>query len=256
LNKIGIIGAGRAGTAFGYSLHLSGYKIIAFLEKNEINAKKFMQLTECKNWEKTPSQIFKECDILFFTLPDDLIEKISNEMWENDFINENVFLFHASGALPSSILPGKRRASIHPCISINFERFPENTNFVIEGDEVAIEKAKEIVEKLKGKYYIIDKDKKLLYHSALCFVSPFCYTLLLIGEKILRDLNLPQNLICDLFMSICRNLKEKGIRESMTGPHLRGDVNLIKKEIDELKKKYPQFSEIYRLLTDALFKLK
>ncbi len=159
---------------------------------------------------------------------------------------------HMSGLLSSEILSTEKRCSMHPILSITPDSSFKGILFAVEGD---IDICTDIINSLKSKYFVIDTDKKPLYHTALVFISNFTALNTLIGITLLREVGkLPPEIVESVknlaYISI-ENVLTYGLN-GLTGPAARGDMETINIETSLLKG-LPL--ELYKLQSDVIYKL-
>ncbi len=170
-----------------------------------------------------------------------------------DFSPGTIEHIHMSGMLPSSILSSPHRCSMHPILSITENTDLSGTTFAVEGEKyICIP----IINALNGSFFTISADDKVLYHTALVFISNFTALNTLIGLMLLEKLGIGES---DTLKGAIRRLinasidnvlenKEKGL----TGPASRGDFSTIQREIEVLG---GMFRDLYRLQSDVIYRL-
>ena len=72
LNNFAIIGAGMVGTAIGFLLRKTGYKVIAIADKSPAALKRALQYTGGEAF-RNPLEAVQEVDCILITTPDDAI---------------------------------------------------------------------------------------------------------------------------------------------------------------------------------------
>ena len=253
--KIAIIGAGRVGSCLAYLLK-DNYNIIGLtsLYEDENLRKDFNIYKPDKNIE-----LAKEADIIFITTPDDKIKITADEIFENKSIRKK-FLFHCSGCHPSTILEKAKTnnnytGSIHPLQSVpNVKQGIKNLKnayFCIEGDDEAINIAKQIISNISGKYFTIKTEYKPLYHLGAVFSSNYInaliYTTCKIYKKILNENDYKKiiEIISPLFTGTVNSIKNIGVIEGLTGPIVREDLITIENHLKAIEKFFPEIEDLY-----------
>jgi predicted short-subunit dehydrogenase-like oxidoreductase (DUF2520 family) len=256
--EIALIGAGRLGTNLGYALKKRGYSIKAISDKIISSAK---QSAEFINQGKPFKDNIKAASygkLIFICVPDREIENICKELSSSSLNFDDKYVFHCSGLLSSEVLyPLKKRgahvASFHPIQSFAKKKPSENKfkdiYFGLEGDKEAISLAIKIVKDLGGKYIILSKENKTLYHTACTVASNFLVLLLDMALEFLKKINLPKELSLNLILPLVKgtldNIEKSGVEESLTGPLIRGDVESVKAHLNAIKGT-PDEYEIYK----------
>jgi len=253
--KVSIIGTGRVGTALGTALKNKGYSIAGVSSRKRGHALKLISLTGCKYWSPNPESVSVLADIVFLTVPDDTVESLCQKIAKKNGFKGGSLIVHTSGALPSSILSSAKdtsHLSMHPVKSFT-ERIPDSLEgifFALEGDKEGVKRGKKIVRDLRGIPFTIREENKILYHSALSFASPYLCALLYLSSSILKKAGVEKadEIAISLAKGTVRNIESLGILKSFTGPVLRNDREIIKREIAELKNRFPEAGEVYKLL--------
>jgi predicted short-subunit dehydrogenase-like oxidoreductase (DUF2520 family) len=168
---------------------------------------------------------------------------------------------HSSGALASDELRAVRLrgasvASVHPLMTFVNWSVPslEGVPFAVEGDALAIRVAGGIVRKLGGEAFAISKNKKLAYHAWGAFMAPLLVALLVTGEQVARAAGLSKAEARRKMLPIVRqtlaNYAKLGPAGAFSGPIVRGDAEVVRGHLKELKKS-PEAGEVYAALARA-----
>jgi predicted short-subunit dehydrogenase-like oxidoreductase (DUF2520 family) len=259
LNNFAIIGAGMVGTAIGFLLRKTGYKVIAIADKSPTALKRALPYTGGKDF-RTPREAVQEADCILITTPDDAISSACEEIALCQVIKRK-FVFHMSGAggldlLESAKKAGAAVASIHPLQSFSsidqaIKNIP-GSYFGITADKKAQKIAKKIVHDLGGIPLFISSEQKPLYHAAACFASNYLVSLMNVVESIYQAIGLNEKDAKTAYLPLVygslKNIENSGSIPSLTGPIARGDFGTIKKHISAINKNLPQYSSLYSSL--------
>jgi len=262
MNKesIAIIGLGKVGTALGYLLHSAGYPIVAVSDQSATAldvGREYTGGTGCLD----PVEAASHADVVFITTSDDAIRSVCTKLSESDAAVRGKKVVHVSGAggldlLDSARRNGARVASIHPLqsfadVSGAINNIPGST-FGITADAEIEAWAQEVVRDLGGKPVLIAEEDKPLYHAAACIVSNYLVTLMYIGEQIYQQLGIePEEALTSfwpLVKGTIRNIENRGVCQSLTGPIARGDTGTIRTHLSILESKMPALLSLYREL--------
>ncbi|WP_333887505.1 Rossmann-like and DUF2520 domain-containing protein [Clostridium sp.] len=236
--NIGFIGAGRVGVTLGKYFSLNGLNLKGYYSKSGRSAKEAADFTSSKYYEELETLI-EDCNVIFITTPDDIIQKIWNKI--KKYKLKNKIICHSSGSLSSSIFSdidtlGAFGYSIHPMCAFS-DRFNTYKTlykiyFSIEGHDAYITTLKELFEEMGNKIIILHKSKKPLYHLANVTVSNLVLSLLNIGCKYLEDCGINEDDAITALMPLIdnnlTNIKNKGFINALTGPVERGDIETIR----------------------------
>ena len=131
-----------------------------------------------------------ETDIVWLTVPDDAIAAVAHGIARSQDWRGKI-VFHSSGALTSEELAplrklGARVASVHPMMTFVRGEAPEMAGvaFAMEGDAQAVRAARSVVEELGANSFVIQKQKKVLYHAFGSFASPLVIALMSSMEQV------------------------------------------------------------------------
>jgi predicted short-subunit dehydrogenase-like oxidoreductase (DUF2520 family) len=171
---------------------------------------------------------------------------------------EGKIAFHSSGALASDELNVLRRrgaavASVHPLMTFVSESIPslDGVPFAIEGDQKAVQAARQIVHDLGGQPFSIGKQNKAAYHAWGTFASPLLIALLVAAEHVAAAAGITTNdarrKMMPILLRTLANYQCLGPARSFSGPIVRGDVGIIRSHLQRLRK-VPQVREVYLAL--------
>ena len=247
------------GTAIGFLLKKSGYKVVSICDKSSPAIKRALPYTGGKTCQN-PAEAVQNADCILITTPDDLILSACREIAASNAIKGKL-VFHMSGAGALDILQpakdaGASVACIHPLQSFSSIdqaiKIIPGSYFGVTADKKALAKAKNIVRDLGGIPLVISPEQKPLYHAAACFASNYLVTLINVVESIYQSIGISpkdaQKAYLPLVYGSLKNIENSGSVSSLTGPIARGDSGTIKKHVAEIKKNLPQYSSLYSSL--------
>ncbi|QXM07091.1 Rossmann-like and DUF2520 domain-containing protein [Crassaminicella indica] len=245
--KIGFVGAGKVGCAFGTYLKKHGFEIYGYFSKTFASAERAARLTESKAVLDL-AELVKNIDILFITTSDDAIKKVCDYLVEKKLLSEGKILVHMSGAASSNILKNAKEAgcfiySLHPLQAFaDIQKAVDdlkNTFFSIEGDEEKLHVLENILKTLGNPYFKLTDNQKSIYHMAACVVSNYLVTLMDYGLSLFASIGIDERqgykALYPLIEGTIKNIDRLGTKEALTGPIARGDVGTIKNHIAALK---------------------
>lgn len=263
--KVGIIGAGRAGTSFALLLNKHPFEISGVYSRTDESA----QLLNSRLSRILPNSlelIITNSDVILIAVNDSEIPGVTEkiiELSKNIDIGHKCFI-HLSGALSSDILkPLKEHkaniGSLHPV-----ETFPSKNRikrindifFTFEGDEIAGQIASMIVHHANSRMMTVKKENKPLYHAAACVISNYSVVL----AKIVSDFFIAADIVPEdgfemfmpLWFSTLENIYMNGIKKSISGPIARGDGETVRMHMDSIALKAGEDKQLYSLLGKKL----
>ena len=261
--KIGFIGAGRMGFTFGKHLVSGGAKVAGYFSRSNESAKEAAAFTGSSCYE-TMDALAEDCDAIFITVPDGQIADVAYALDKSGDVLRNKILVHTSGALSSRVFSNMRTpvhgCSIHPiyAVSSKYESYKgfERAFMTLEGDETAISYFEPLLKKLGHGTRVISPENKVRYHASCVMASN-----LVIGLYNLAVENFTAcgfegeeagKALMPLFKNNAENLVAYGMREALTGPVARGDMETVRKHMEVLE---GDSLAAYEALTNSLVKL-
>lgn len=259
--SINIIGCGRVGRTLG-----------SLFVRNSL----FTKVTICNRSEESsaravafiPSAVavpdvaeLPEADAWMIACADGAIAPSAQRLAKIASVTPGTLVFHVSGALSSNELaPLKERGavlgSLHPVRSI---ASPElvvtsftGTACAIEGEPEAVAALRLLVEKIGGKSFQVDSRAKLICHAGHVFASNYLVVLIDIARRLYAEAGIPSDVVETMLPPIVRgavdNVCALGTTEALTGPVVRGEVDLVRKQLGALQELQPEVAALYREL--------
>ena len=257
--KVGIIGAGRVGTALAVVLTRSGFEVVGVVSRRLKDASRLAERINCPRARNHPSEVVPDSDIVFITTPDSAIARVCRQIV--DYLQTGTLVIHTSGALSSTVLtPAKTRGalclSMHPCQSFSdVETAPERLvgcYFCLEGDVKALRKGRELAREMHCPSLVLKSDEKLLYHIACSVSSNYLVVLIDLAVSILAQIGLRNDDALKVILPLTRgtllNVTELGVTAALTGPIERKETALLREEMHAVNSRLPELRDVYRAL--------
>lgn len=257
MNRIGIIGVGKVGTAFGVRLAEQGFPIAGAMDILPHESARFAQSVPGCTVYDTAQSLADDMDFIFITTPDDVIGIVAAEVkWRS-----GQTVIHCSGANSTAVLSPARQngchvGCMHPCNSFasieqSLENLPGST-FTLEAEEPVLSDLKRFVESLNGKWMKLQEQDKALYHASVCIACNYFYTLVHLATDLWKHFDISQADAVAASMPILKgtlnNIEHVGFPGCLTGPIARGDVSTIRKHIEALEEREPRLVPLYKSL--------
>lgn len=260
--NIGIIGAGKLGSALAIALSKCGFCISGICSKSQESSQllcRKLDINEINSIEAT----VQKSNVIFLCVPDNHIDSVALSTaayFKNQSLESKVF-FHLSGALTSEVLRsledlGAFVGSFHP-----IQTFADRDNswqklykcfFGFEGCSEAAKYAQTIVDRLNGTMILIKREQKTLYHAAACIISNYTVTLFHIMHQLLIKTGMDEEAAVNAFLPLLKNtvdnIERLGYIDALTGPISRGDHKVVGKHIEVLSNEVPGIEEVYKIL--------
>jgi predicted short-subunit dehydrogenase-like oxidoreductase (DUF2520 family) len=257
---IAIVGAGTLGTALGYALHQSGYRVSEIVTRDQPQslrrARAFANRVHASATTLSKAQL--RARITWICVPDDSISEVAKGIAKQRDWRRKIVL-HSSGALDADALAaakeaGAETASAHPLMtfvsqsSIDLKGVP----FALEGNPKALAVIGAVVGRLGGKPFRIAAEFKPAYHAFGFFSSPALVALIAAAQQVGKMAGLSERQARDLMEPIVRQTIDNCFRstpqEAFSGPLRRGDLATVRKHLEALKQQ-PNLRELYRALS-------
>jgi predicted short-subunit dehydrogenase-like oxidoreductase (DUF2520 family) len=260
--RVAIVGPGRLGRALTVELRRAGYTISEIVSRNTAASKrKARELArKVEAHASTRENPRLDADLVWFCVPDREIAAVSRQF--ASFVDwKKKTAFHSSGALASDELKALRRrgaaaASVHPLMTFVSGSMPSlrGVPFAVEGDQMAVRAARQIVRDLGAEAFTIREEHKAAYHAWGAFTSPFLVATLATGEQLARAAGLSAMQARKKMLPIVRqtilNYEALGPSGAFSGPIVRGDADIVRKHLRVLSS-VPGAKQVYLALVRA-----
>ena len=248
--KIVIIGAGNVATHLSRGLLENGFLIQQVFSRDVKNAKSLAQKLKTAMTCRCTSDIksiVKDADVYFFSVPDDALPAIIDEMPANDGL-----WVHTSGSVSLRVFRGyaKRYGVIYPLQtfskqrSIDFSRIP----LLIEANSTDDrELLNRIAACLSDRVINMTSNKRKHLHLAAVFACNFSNHLYAIASDILKKQRIDWHLLQSLIDETAGKLYAMTPVEAQTGPAIRNDKAIMERHLSMLEDE--QIRQLYALLS-------
>ncbi len=259
--KIGLIGAGSAGTALILALHDKGYPIVGIASRTLASAERCARWVGCERFSTDPGAVVPLADALFIATPDDAIREVCEGIAKQGGFRARQIVAHLSGALTADELEAARACgakvmALHPMQTFaDPQQGAKNmigASFSLEGDPEAVAFGREVVEAFFGRVFVIPKDRKALYHAALCVASNYLVTVADLAARMLERAGIEKGAALEAMLPLIQgtvnNLARDGLPLALTGPISRGDAATIARHLNAMEELAPEVLDFYRTL--------
>src|SRR6266568_507817 len=245
---VGIIGAGRAGTALGAALARAGHQVVAASAVSDASLRRAhanfpgAAITE-------PSQVLRRADLAMLTVPDDALPGLVAGLAATGAPLQGRLLAHASGRYGVSVLePAVRQGALplalHPVMTFtgrgdDVDRL-RGTCFGVTAPEVLRPAAEALVIEMGGEPVFIAEEHRDLYHAAIAGAANHLITLVAQAMDLLRTAGVgePARLLAPLLSASLDNALRFG-DAGLTGPVARGDAATVAAHVAALEASTP-----------------
>ena len=240
---VGVIGAGKAGTALGAALARAGHTVVAASAVSDASVDRARTVFPGAVIAE-PSQVVRRADLVLLTVPDDVLPGLVAGLASIEAPVEGRLLAHASGRHGLAVLePAARRGglplALHPVMTFtgrsdDVDRL-SGTYFGVTAPEVLRPAAEALVIEMGGEPVFISEENRDLYHAALAGAANHLVTLVAQAADLLRAAGVadPARLLGPLLAASLDNALLLG-DAGLTGPVARGDAETVAAHVEAL----------------------
>lgn len=269
--SIGIISAGRVGTALGVALERAGHIVVACSAISQASR----QRAERRLPESVVLPVHDvagRAELLLLAVPDAELAAVVSGLAATGAVRPGAIVAHTSGANGVAILaPLTERGciplAIHPAMTFtgadeDITRLSDACFGVTAADDVGYAIAQSLVLEIGGEPFRVREDARPLYHAALAHAGNHVTTVILDAVEALRSAlwgqellgqeivgNAPggiaERVIAPLARASLENALQRG-QAALTGPVARGDAPAVTAHLRALAEVDPQLAEAYR----------
>lgn len=257
--SIALIGPGRVGCAVSRRLHEAGYPITAVISRNRQRASEACGFIGCST-DLAADQLADgaTAQIILLAVPDDQIQNVALELQASCQLAKQTTLIHFSGLHPAEIMRHNSSPvsllSLHPLLPFAdrqkaFDHLHQAPCALEGGNPQTLALGQQLINAMGGHPFILDGDKKMLYHTAACIASNYLVTLLASARDLLVYCGIEPDqtiaLLLPLVQASLDNVKDLGPERGLTGPIVRGDTGTVTAHIQALKNAAPELLQLY-----------
>jgi predicted short-subunit dehydrogenase-like oxidoreductase (DUF2520 family) len=233
---VGVIGAGKAGTALGAALARAGHTVVAASAVSDASVDRARTVFPGAVIAE-PTEVVRRADLVLLTVPDDVLPGLVAGLAAIEAPVEGRLLAHASGRHGLAVLePATRRGglplALHPVMTFtgrsdDVDRL-SGTCFGVTAPEVLRPAAEALVIEMGGEPVFISEENRDLYHAALAGAANHLVTLVAQAADLLRAAGVaePARLLGPLLAASLDNALLLG-DAGLTGPVARGDAETV-----------------------------
>jgi predicted short-subunit dehydrogenase-like oxidoreductase (DUF2520 family) len=264
---VGIIGPGRAGVGLALALAAAGYTVLVY-GRHKKPLPKPLTLTvgpADASPPPPPPAWIAQAGVVVLAVRDDAIRPLAESLARAGTIGGEHVVLHLSGvqgqeALGSLVSTRAALGSLHPLQTISDpERAPQRLKgawAAVEGMPRAVQVAEGIAQALGMRPFRLTGKAKAIYHASAVFASNYFVVVEAVAQRLLRHAGLSDaeawQALRPLVEGTLDNLTRQEPRDALTGPVARGDVETIRRHLEQLTK---DDALLYRALGRAALEL-
>ncbi|GLY79809.1 Rossmann-like and DUF2520 domain-containing protein [Actinoallomurus iriomotensis] len=251
---VGVVGAGRVGSALGRALDLAGHTVVAASGVSDASRERVRERLPGVPLLPVP-EVVAAADLVLFTVPDDALPALVEGLVGTDVTVRGKLLVHTSGRYGTGVLEAATRVgglplALHPVMT--FTGRPDDVDrlagisFGVTAPEPLRPVAEALVVEMGGEPVWIPEDRRTLYHAALAGGANHLVTLVVESMDLLGRAGVenPSRMLGPLLGAALDNALRLGVR-GLTGPVARGDAGTVAGHVEELGRVSPEARGAY-----------
>ena len=252
--RVGVVGAGRVGSALGAALARAGHEVIAVSGVSEQSRSRAERLLP--GAELMPAdEVAAVADFVLLAVPDDVLRPLVAGLADTGAWRPGQLAAHTSGAQGIGVLdPAAARGvlalALHPVMT--FAGRPEDVDrlsgaaFGVTSLDELRPVAESLVLEMGGEPVWVPESARALYHASLTIASNHLVTLVNDALSLLSGAGVaePARLAAPLLSASLDNVLRLG-DGALTGPVSRGDIATVAAHLDTLHRSAPDVLPAY-----------
>jgi len=255
--NVGVVGAGRVGTALAVALRRAGHRVAAasaVSQASKERVERFLPGTVVAE----PQDVVASADLVLLTVPDDALADLVRGLAATGAPLAGRMLAHASGlhglaVLEPAVQLGALPLALHPVMT--FTGRPDDADrlagisFGVTAPEVLRPAAEVLVMEMGGEPVFIAEADRGLYHAALAGAANHLVTQVAEAEDLLSRAGVshPARMLGPLLSAALDNALRLG-DAALTGPVARGDAETVAGHVAALEAGAPEALPAYLAL--------
>lgn len=269
--QVGIISAGRVGTALGVALERADHVVVAcsaISRASRRRAQRWLPDTPVT----APQEVAAHAELLVLSVPDSELPGLVAGLAATSSVRPGTIVVHTSGANGVGILepltPDCIPLAIHPAMTFtgsdeDVSRLPDTCFGITAADDVGYAIGQSLVLEMGGEPFCVREEARVLYHAALAHASNHLVTVLadalealrtalrgdeLLGQQLVDDQpgGLAERIVGPLARAALENTLQRG-QAALTGPVARGDAAAVAGHLSALERVDPELAQAYRV---------
>ncbi|TVS89505.1 Rossmann-like and DUF2520 domain-containing protein [Mycobacterium helveticum] len=277
--KVGIISAGRVGTALGVALERADHVVVACSAVSNASRRR------AQRWLPdtpvvAPQDVAAGAELLLLAVPDSELPGLVAGLAATSAVRPGTIVAHTSGANGVGVLgplsPDCIPLAIHPAMTFtgsdeDIGRLPDTCFGITAADDVGYAVGQSLVLEMGGEPFCVREDARVLYHAALAHAGNHLVTVLadaldalraaLRGDELLgpgappdcggqtvddRPGGIAERIVGPLARAALENTLQRG-QAALTGPVARGDAAAVAGHLAALARVDPDLANAYRV---------
>jgi predicted short-subunit dehydrogenase-like oxidoreductase (DUF2520 family) len=269
--KVGIISAGRVGTALGVALEGADHVVVACSAISHASRQRAQRRLP-DTPVVAPPDVAASAELLLLAVPDSELAGLVSGLAATSAVRPGTIVAHTSGANGVGILapltPRCIPLAIHPAMTFtgsdeDISRLPDTCFGITAADDVGYAIGQSLVLEMGGEPFCVREDARVLYHAALAHAGNHLVAVLadalealraalrgreLLGQQCVDDQpgGIAERIVGPLARAALENTLQRG-QAALTGPVARGDAAAVAEHLAALAQVDPELAQAYRV---------
>jgi predicted short-subunit dehydrogenase-like oxidoreductase (DUF2520 family) len=247
--KIALIGAGNVATCLGPRLKEAGHEITAVYSRTQESARTLADRLGAMF--TTDIKAVPASDAAIVMLKDDALKELAPAIAGS---LHNTLLLHTAGSVSMDIW--REAGAIQYGVLYPMQTFSKESRIdwsqvplFIEGSSAPVlENIRQLALTISPDVTPLSSEGRKKLHLAAVFTCNFSNHMYAIAEQLLASEGVPFRVMLPLVRETARKVEGMSPQDAQTGPAVRGDRKIIREHL-ELLKDYPEYAELYRLIS-------
>jgi predicted short-subunit dehydrogenase-like oxidoreductase (DUF2520 family) len=255
--RVGVIGAGRVGTALAVALSRAGHRITAASAVSDASRERVRRYLGGTPVIQ-PADVADAADLVLLTVPDDVLPGLVRGLVATGAPLMGRMLMHASGrhglaVLEPAVQQGALPLALHPVMTFTGRADDADRLtgicFGVTAPDVLRPAAEVLVMEMGGEPVFIAEADRDLYHAALAGAANHLVTQVVQAEDLLARAGVgqPARMLGPLLSAALDNALRLG-DAALTGPVARGDADTVAGHVAALRAEAPEALPAYLAL--------
>jgi len=194
------------------------------------------------------AEILPDADIYIYAVSDDALSAVIQNVSAKNGLH-----IHTSGTVNMNIFEGKKEnfGVLYPLQTFSKQKnvdFKQTPFFIEANNEKNLIYLENFAKKISEKLYKISSEQRKIVHLAGVLSCNFTNHLWNISYKLLKDNNLPFEILLPLIEESVEKLHYLSPQQAQTGPAVRGDKKVIEKHL-QLLENDKDLQKIYKIFS-------
>ena len=248
--KIVLLGSGRLATHLGPALYKAGHEVVQVYSRTLESAQALARLTKSEAVTDL-QQVVRDADVYICAVKDDVLPTLLPTLCKG---REEALFLHSAGSVPMDIFEPYARhyGVLYPMQTFSKERqldFAEIPVFIEADSATTFSVVETLASSVSANVRPLSSDARRYLHLSAVFACNFvnhCYDL---AGTMLEEHGIPFDTLLPLIDETARKVHELSPREAQTGPAVRYDQEVIRRQADMLSG-LPR--DIYELMSKSI----